>query len=307
MRKIFTVFAALMMTWSLSAADCQDGPYGLQINGTKVVDAPKFGEPDVQGRVQYKAACVELAVGDVVKLINQSCAATWMVDLDPYGDYANFTGGSTAGQLTCNVAGKYDFYIKLSASAGDLVYVELGKSCGDNPGGGGGGGDNPGGGDGEIDDVNFYAIGWINGADHGETAYDTYEEEYLFVDGKLTIDCQMGSYICIKDHMGNFYRSRTQTTINDTQVTLEWQNGWAGGEKWAIPQGTNYIIMRSGTLKGNIVLERVDKATYDAYKPAGNQAVENVTVSDKARKVFIDGQLRIIRGDKTFDATGRQL
>lgn len=33
----------------------------------------------------------------------------------------------------------------------------------------------------------------------------------------------------------------------------------------------------------------------------------NTQVTEKARKVFIDGQLRIIRGDKMFDATGRQL
>ena len=150
-------------------------------------------------------------------------------------------------------------------------------------------------------------MGWINAADAGETAYDTYDDNLLFVDGKLTIDCQYGSYIGIKDHMGNFYRSKTPTTIQDTQVTLDWQNGWAGGEKWAIPEGVNYIIMRSATYKGNIVLERVDKATYDAYHFGGSQAIENTPVTEKARKVFIDGQLRIIRGDKMFDATGRQL
>ena len=54
-------------------------------------------------------------------------------------------------------------------------------------------------------------------------------------------------------------------------------------------------------------MERVDKATYDAYHFGGNQAIENTPVTEKARKVFIDGQLRIIRGDKMFDATGRQL
>ena len=54
-------------------------------------------------------------------------------------------------------------------------------------------------------------------------------------------------------------------------------------------------------------MERVDKATYDAYHFGGSQAIENTPVTEKARKVFIDGQLRIIRGDKMFDATGRQL
>lgn len=130
MRKTFLMMAAMMVSVLMQAADCQDGPYGLQINGSKVVDAPKYGDPDYQGRVQYKASCVELAAGDVVKLINQSCGDTWMVDLDPYGEYQSFEGGKTAGQLTCKKAGKYDFYIKLSMEVGDILYVGPAENCG---------------------------------------------------------------------------------------------------------------------------------------------------------------------------------
>ena len=130
MRKTFLMMAAMMVSVLMQAADCQDGPYGLQINGTKVVDAPKYGDPDYQGRVQYKASCVELAAGDVVKLINKSCDATWMVDLDPYGEYQSFEGGATANQLTCKKAGKYDFYIKLSMEVGDILYVGPAENCG---------------------------------------------------------------------------------------------------------------------------------------------------------------------------------
>ena len=88
---------------------------------------------------------------------------------------------------------------------------------------------------------------------------------------------------------------------------MDWANGWQGCEKWAIPEGVNYIIIRDAACKGQIKLERVDKATYDAYHWGGNQAIENTTVTEKAHKVIIDGQLRIVRGDKIFDATGRQL
>ena len=116
---------------------CGDGPYGLKLNDKTVVDAPLYGDQDTEGRVQYMASCVELKAGDEIQLVNKSCDATWMVDLDPYGDYGNFTGGKEANKLTCNVAGKYDFYIKLSAEAGDLVYVEISQTCG----GGGGGSD----------------------------------------------------------------------------------------------------------------------------------------------------------------------
>ena len=128
MKKIFAFLCVALCATMLYAA-CEDGPYGVQINGTTVVDAPKFGDPDYQGRVQYKAACVELAVGDKVKLINQSCDATWMVDIDPYGEYQSFEGGKAAGQLTCKKAGQYDFYIKLKEND-DLVYIGKAESCG---------------------------------------------------------------------------------------------------------------------------------------------------------------------------------
>ena len=132
MKKIFAILCVALCT-AIAYADCADGPYGLQINGTHVADAPKYGEPDFQGRVQYKASCVNLVPGDVVKLINLSCDVTWMVDLDPYGEYQSFEGGKDAGQLTCKKAGKYDFYIKLSMEVGDLLYVGPAEDC-DSPG-----------------------------------------------------------------------------------------------------------------------------------------------------------------------------
>ena len=169
--------------------------------------------------------------------------------------------------------------------------------------GGGQGGTDP-----EEDDVNYYAMGWINGADAGETAYDTYEDKYLFVDGKLTINCTMGSYIAVKDHMGNFYYAEGANVATGNTVTLKWANGWSPCQKWSILEGTQYIIIRSAQFKGNIVLETVDKATYDAYHyGSGSQDIENTTAKAKAHKVIINGQLRIIRGDKMFDATGREL
>jgi hypothetical protein len=289
MKKIYALMAAMLFAAGTFAAS-----YGILVNGTTYFAGEPAGE--FEGFQQYLAH-VQVKAGDFCQLCDAENKAVWAVDINP-ASVAGFTRNGS--QYSVAVDGCYDFYIKLKYEQ-DELYIGPGSNCGegiDISGQGGQGGD---------EDVNYYAIGWINGADHGEAAYDVYEDQYLFVDGKLTIDCQMGSYIAIKDHMGNFYYSKTETTIANESVTMDWANGWQGCQKWAIPEGVNYIIMRSAACKGQIKLERVDKATYDAYHFSGSQAIENTAVSEKARKVFIDGQLRIVRGDKMFDATGRQL
>ena len=294
------------MTVAVMAMSMSAATYGILVNDKMFYEAAPLGNKDYQNRDQYLAS-VSLQQGDKWCIYDETNKAKFVIAMES-GDgsaKANFTEGEQFA--TCNVAGCYDFYIKLKWEDNSM-WVQSGTDCsatGRDISGGGGSDPEPGpGGD---EDADFYAIGWINGADHGESAYDVYEDEFLFVDGKLTINCTMGSYICIKDHMGNFYRSRKPTTIADTQVTFEWQNGWAGGEKWAIPEGINYIIIRSATFKGNIVLERVDKATYDAYQWGNKQGIDNTEVAEKAHKVIVDGQLLIIRGDKAFDATGREV
>ena len=293
MKKIFSIFTAALMTLSMSAAS-----YGILVNGNTYFAGTHTD--DFEGFQQYLAH-VQLNAGDFCQLCDAENRAVWAVDLNP-ASVAGFTRNGDKYEVS--VSGCYDFYIKLKYQA-DELYIGQGSDCGegiDISGQGGG----QGGEGGEDEDVNYFAIGWINGADHGEAAYDTYEDEYLFVDGKLTIDCQMGSYIAVKDHKGNFYYSKTETTIANESVTMDWANGWTPCQKWAIPEGVNYIIIRSAKFKGQIQLERVDKATYDAYsyRPQG---VENTKVGEKAHKVIVDGQLRIVRGERVFDATGREL
>ena len=293
MKKIFSIFTAALMTLSMSAAS-----YGILVNGNTYFAGTHTD--DFEGFQQYLAH-VQLNAGDFCQLCDAENRAVWAVDLNP-ASVAGFTRNGDKYEVS--VSGCYDFYIKLKYQA-DELYIGPGSDCGegiDISGQGGG----QGGEGGEDEDVNYFAIGWINGADHGEAAYDTYEDEYLFVDGKLTIDCKMGSYIAIKDHKNNFYYSKAKTTIENSSVTLDWANGWSPCEKWAIPEGVNYIIIRKAAFKGQIQLERVDKATYDAYsyRPQG---VENTKVGEKAHKVIVDGQLRIVRGERVFDATGREL
>lgn len=285
MKKIFTLLAAVAV-----AACAMAGSYGILVNGNTYFAGTKVDE--FEGFQQYLAH-VKVTAGDQLQLCDAENRAVWAVDLNA-SSVAGFT--RDGNHYNATVSGCYDFYIKLKYEA-DELYIGSGSDCGEGINIDAGVGD----------DVNYYAIGWINGADHGEAAYDTYEDDLLFVDGKLTINCQMGSYIAVKDHMGNFYYAEGNSDATGNTVTLKWANGWSPCQKWAILEGTQYIIIRSAQFKGQIVLETVDKATYDAYSFGGSQAIENAEVSEKARKIFIDGQLRIVRGDKIYDATGRQL
>ena len=293
MKKIFTLFAAV-----LCAASMFGQSYGILVNGKTYFAGTKVDE--FEGFTQYLAH-VQVANGDQLQLCDAENRAVWAVDLNA----SSVAGFEREGDhYNATVSGCYDFYIKLKYQQ-DQLYIGNGSDCGegiDISGQGGGQGSDP-----SDEDVNYYVMGWINGADAGETAYDVFDDKYLFVDGKVTIDCQMGSYIGVKDQQRNYYYSKAQTTIADNSVTLDWANGWSPCEKWAIPEGVNYIIIRNASFKGQIQLERVDKATYDAYHWNNSQAVGNVQATEKARKVIVDSQMRIVRGDKMFDATGREL
>ena len=285
MKKTFVMMAAMMVSVLMQAAS-----YGILVNGNTYFAGTKVDE--FEGFQQYLAH-VKVTAGDQLQLCDAENRAVWAVDLNT----ASVSGFTRDGNhYNATVSGCYDFYIKLKYEA-DELYIGPGSDCGEGINIDAGVGD----------DVNYYAIGWINGADHGEVAYDTYEDDLLFVDGKLTINCQMGSYIAVKDHMGNFYYAEGNSDATGNTVTLKWANGWSPCQKWAILEGTQYIIIRSAQFKGQIVLETVDKATYDAYHYSGSQAIENTEVTEKAHKVIIDGQLRIVRGGRTFDATGREL
>ena len=251
MKKTFLMMAAMMVSMLMQAAS-----YGILVNGTTYFAGEPAGE--FEGFQQYLAH-VQVKSGDFCQLCDAENKAVWAVDLNP-ASVAGFT--RNGNQYEVSTDGCFDFYIKLKYEQ-DELYIGPGSNCGegvDISGQGGG----QGGGDPVEDDVNYYAIGWINGADHGEAAYDVFEDEYLFEDGKLMIDCQMGSYIAIKDHMGNFYYSKTETTIANESVTMEWANGWQGCQKWAIPQGVNYIIILSVWIKR--LLMRTTMVTNKAWR-----------------------------------------
>jgi hypothetical protein len=213
-----------------------------------------------------------------------------------------------------------------------------GNGGGGNEGGNQGGGNEGGGNELEEsgEDHEFAFIGSIG----GDWNVTEMKDEYKFdnrgrLTGTLSANPSSGkkaAFVVIMDEEGNQYKTKGWQGEAATKVTLYWANGFSDSNVWQLPSDeTLYIIMRKCTFKGTIDVEKVDKATYEAYTidwgtsnsgggnegggnegggngdNPGNQAVDNTPVVQKAHKMIMDGQLVIIRGDKMFDATGRQL
>lgn len=306
MKKIFTILAA-----ALCAASMFAGSYGILVNSKTYYAGEPAGE--FEGFSQYLAH-VQLKSGDYCQLCDADNRAVWAVDLNT-ASVAGFTRNGDKYDVT--VDGCFDFYIKLKYGA-DELYIGNGSNCGEGidisgQGGEGGGQGGQGGGDDQQQGAaghDFYVMGWINGADAGEAAYDTFDDQYKFVNGKIMLDCRMGSYIGLKDDQANYYYFQGESNATGDNVTLKWANGWSPCQKWAIPEGVNYIIIRKIAFKGNIELQRVDKDTFDAYSFDINDegdAVENVSVNANITKTIINGQVVIIKDGVQYNLLGAQL
>lgn len=112
-----------------TGSNCNDGPYGIEVNGTDLYEANPTGEEDYDGRVQYMAS-VQLNVGDEFVIINRSCDVRWSEDVETYGAGRNFSGGKAAGKVVCDVAGCYDIYVKMKMDD-NILYIGEGENCGD--------------------------------------------------------------------------------------------------------------------------------------------------------------------------------
>ena len=154
MKKIFTFFAAALTALSMSAAS-----YGILVNGKTYFAGTQVDE--YEGFQQYLAH-VPVKAGDFCQLCDAENKSVWAVDLNT----ASVEGFTRNGdKYDVSVDGCYDFYIKLKYGQ-DQLYIGPGSNCGEGIDISGQGGGDPV----EDDDVNYYAIGWINGADHGEAA-----------------------------------------------------------------------------------------------------------------------------------------
>ena len=307
MRKIFTLFAALVCGLALNAKTLYVNPGTGENNWAKdgaVLFVHSWGAEDSDAKLTTLSGEIlsaEIPDGNnsllFVRMPGGSTAIDWNTKWNQTNDLSipdgknmyTFTGwGGSDGEWS--------------------VYNGQGGN-GDNPGGQGGNGDNPGGqgGQGNAGQYDYYLRGFFNGVDtQVPTAEEKFEggilEDFTFTgnDGNgyfFVMRCDQGAVVGV-DYMLEAYQS------GGTNVTLKNKEQTGAAQKWGIPAGTVTFYLYDN---GDGTLELSTQPMPGKTLVGGGQGVENTFVNEKAHKMIIDGQLRIIRGDKTFDATGRQL
>ena len=296
MKKLL-LFALLLTMGMVVKAECQDGPYALYVNGNSVCAFEDAGmSPD---QLPQLHAVASLKPGDKVEFCNTSCDARWFPQNVETGGDVDGSGNFTIESgvvATCNVEGCYNFWWKKQAN-NDRVYIGTDGDCGGGQGGGQGGGTGV-----EGNPRYYYKMytksddTWHEPSeetifDHGVAEMINYTgEAYVFV--LFQVDGQGGVQYRTEEFMDATHRS--------VKLVRE------GPKDWQLPEGvTNLYLYDEGDDTYTLSADPIPgKKLAD---PQPTQGVENTTAPEKAHKVFIDGQLRIVRGDKIFDVTGRQL
>lgn len=304
MRKIYLILAALLCGMAMNAATVyckmthewwtKDGAAvaAHMWGGSSATTWPGIRMTPVSG----EANVWSIETGDNTNII--------FVRVNGSGDVTDW--GAKTKDLTIPTDGKNLFTITTSSEAwGDpgcdgewSVYNGQGGN-GDNPGGQGG--------QGNAGQYDYYLRGFFNGVDtQVPTAEEKFEggilEDFTFTgnDGNgyfFVMRCDQGAVVGV-DYMLEAYQS------GGTNVTLKNKEQTGAAQKWGIPAGTVTFYLYDN---GDGTLELSTQPMPGKTLVGGGQGVENTFVNEKAHKMIIDGQLRIIRGDKTFDATGRQL
>ena len=290
MKKLL-LFALMLTMGMVVKAECQDGPYVLYVNGNSVCAFEDAGmSPD---QLPQLHAVASLKPGDKVEFCNTSCDARWFPQNVETGGDVDGSGNFTIESgvvATCNVEGCYNFWWKKQAN-NDRVYIGTDGDCGGTPG--------PGPQPGVEGNPRYYYKGYIDNQDvepseatifdHGLAELEVSENAYIFV------LYQVDGYPGVQYMTSEYVDGPTHATLLTT-----------GGEKFHVGPGS-YTLYLYDNENGTLEISTQAIPGKKLADPQPTQGVENTTAPEKAHKVFIDGQLRIVRGDKIFDVTGRQL
>ena len=113
--------------------------------------------------------------------------------------------------------------------------------------------------------VDYYLVGYINGADVGIAADSANLGSYKFVAGKITVTFTETSYVVVKDSAGTQYW--TETYCTDTTVTLK----TGAGEKMMVPAGEVTFTLTENA-DGTLTLS-YDQAIETPEIPEGHNTV----------------------------------
>ena len=104
--------------------------YAIRVNGTTNYPAEHKGPSSVDPSYDEYMASVQLKAGDTFVTYDLVNNAGWVMEIEPYGEYANFEVGTSS--VKCTKDGCYDFYIKMKFQA-DIMYIGEGTNCGSAP------------------------------------------------------------------------------------------------------------------------------------------------------------------------------
>lgn len=144
----------------------------------------------------------------------------------------------------------------------------------------------------------YSLIGYINGADYGCNADYENPGEYLFVNGKLTMNFTETSYVFVKttDNASWFMSETFVLAADEATATLKTASELVA-EKVGVPAGAVTFTLVENE-DGSLTLSYVKDA------PAN---LENAAIEAVAKKAIVNGQLIITRDGKRYNAIGVRL
>ena len=284
MKKFITLCAAM-----LCAAMSFGASYGILVNGKTYFAGSLTGE--FEGFTQYLAH-VQVKSGDYCQLYDADNQAAWVKPLNS-ASVAGFTYDEANQRYNVTATGCFDFYIKLKYGQ-DELYIGTGSDCGTGTEIGGGGSQ---GGGGTEGNPRFMWKAELDGEWQEPSTSTT------FVAGRSNIMFYTSAYLFLIYQVDGVAGVEYMCESYTTETHARFVRG--GSEKWGVPGGTTELYLYDNE-DGSVEVSNQPMAGKKLWT-AGGQNIVNPTVSDKARKVIIDGQLRIIRGGKIFDATGKEL
>lgn len=292
MKKIFTLFAAILCGLAMNAKTIYLNTGGSDLWETDGANHFAVWHWQGSGDGQWSSWMTHVT-GNV-----------WSAEIADASDQVVFCRFNNAASAPAWGSDMWNQTEDLTPGTNDLFTITgwgSGKSTGSwsvyDPNANPGGGDTP---DPEKPNAYWYYKGYIDGAnlENEQGGYN------IFKCGTASLDVEEDAYIFliyqVTGVQGEQYMTATYVDGPDHATMLK-----TGNEKFHLGAGS-YTLYLYDNGDGSVELSTAPMAGKTLISDC-EQAIENTPVSKKAYKTIINGQLVIIRGEKMFDATGRQL